>query len=106
MTLRPKAIARATPEEIDNLSSNGRFYKWEFPEDTFNGEWWRMEFNNKADLASGINSWRTQATTVHKKRAQAYRKGDTVAFCRLTKLDVKPGQSRPRRISKQELGEE
>jgi hypothetical protein len=106
MTLKPKAIARATPEEIENLrGGNGRVYKWEFPEESFDGNWWRLEFANKDDQSSGLNSWRSQATSTYKKRSQCYRKGDTVVFVRLTKLDTTPGKGKPRRISKAELGE-
>ena len=104
MPLKPKSIARATPEEIEVLGSRPPGgYRWVFPEEVFNGEWWRIEVEPK-QYTSALSSYRMQAAKVYKKRCQVYKKENgAVLFVRMTELDFKPGEMDGRRISRKDL---
>jgi hypothetical protein len=83
MAKKPKQVAKASKQEIEHLHSRGaRNYMWEFPEEVFNGEWWRIEVPN-TDVKSAGNSFRTQAHVVYKRRAKVHNK-DGAVFVRLS----------------------
>lgn len=80
---KPTAIKSVTEEEVKSLTRapGKRSYKWEFPKETFNGEWWGLEIpNNK--VSSAMNSYRNQCEALYGTRANAYRGSDGRVFVR------------------------
>lgn len=80
---KPLSITTISEEEVKSLTNvkGARSYKWEFPEETFDGQWWAIEVpNNK--VASALNSYRNQAQAVYKTRASCYRGNDGRLFVR------------------------
>lgn len=89
MPKKPKKIVKATEEEIQNLHARGaRNYMWDFPEEMFNGEWWKVEVPN-TDVKSAGNSFRTQCHILYKRRANVHNK-DGAVFVRMRKDDPVP----------------
>lgn len=64
------SVAPITEEEVKNLSLSvgHRNYKWAFPEEAFNGDWWVAEVPN-TDVNSVMNSFRSQCHAVYETKA-------------------------------------
>jgi len=89
MPKKPKSVVRATQEEIENLQSRGaRNYMWEFPDEAFDGDWYKMTIPN-TDVKSAGNSFRTQCHVVYQRRANVHNK-DGAVFVRLRINDPIP----------------
>lgn len=99
--LKPKLVARATPEEIEGLGKTS--LGWEFPPEIFDGQWWRLEIENEKAQDQALTAYRRQAQTEHKRRAQAYRKqvgNKFYVFVRRT--DLQYGEGGNKRIKMKE----
>ncbi len=93
----PTSVAPVTEEEVESLTNRKgpRSYKWEFPEETFNGDWWAVEVpNNK--VGSALNSYRNQCEAVYGTRATCYRGEDGRLFVRRL-VDQPKGPAKSRR---------
>lgn len=81
MAEKPLSVTTISEEEVDSLTTSrgARAYKWKFPEETFDGQWWALEIpNNK--VASALNSYRNQSQAVYGTRASCYRGSDGRLF--------------------------
>ena len=90
--LKPKAIAIASEEEINNLNVREGTFTWDFPVEVFDGKWYRMDFANPKDAKSAQQSYRAQSAKRHKRRAQVYMKANSI-YVRLTDLEPGSGQA-------------
>jgi len=78
MANKVKKVEPATEAEIRLLRSRGfGTYLWEFPEETFNGEWWKLTVPNNQVKSLG-NSFRSQCKVVYKRRASVHNKDGSV----------------------------
>lgn len=75
MAEQPTAVTQVTEEEVEARSINSpRFFKWQFPEEVFDGTWWEIEVPS-SKVMSATNSFRNQCESVYGTRATV-RKGD------------------------------
>lgn len=97
MPKRPKSVEKATEEEILHLRERGaRNYMWEFPEEVFNGEWWKIEVPEN-QVSSAGNSFRNQCHSVYHRRANVHNKNGYI-WVRL--LEDKPVDEKPKQKAK------
>lgn len=83
MVEKPTAVTSITEEEVKTLTNPraAGSYKWQFPDETFDGEWWALEVPNNR-VASAMNSYRNQAEGRYGTRASCYRSTDGRLFVR------------------------
>lgn len=74
MAEKPISVQSVSQEEVDaQTNSRGpRRYKWDFPEEIFDGEWWELEVPND-QVSSATNSYRNQAQSVYGTKASCFR---------------------------------
>lgn len=79
---KPLTVKPITDEEVQRLGFAGpRSYAWQFPEETFNGEWWAIEIpSNK--VSSATNSYRNQSQIAYGTKASIRRSSDGRLFVR------------------------
>lgn len=74
MANKPKNIEKATDQDLEALfARGGGSYKWDFPDEVFNGEWWKIEVANDQVKSAG-NSFRNQAKAVYNRKANVHHK--------------------------------
>lgn len=72
-----------TEEEVNQQTNTRgpRRFKWEYPEEIFDGEWYAIEVpNNK--VTSALNSYRNQSQSVYGTRASCFRGDDGRLYVR------------------------
>lgn len=74
---KPLSITTISDEEVSELTKapGHRAYKWDFPEEVFNGDWWAIEVPN-GKVASALNSFRNQSEAIYGTAANCYRSTD------------------------------
>jgi hypothetical protein len=85
MALNPKNVRRATPEEIASMTL--REDGWEWPEELFDGAWYRLTSPRQDLVLQMVNSYKRHAQTHHNRKATT-RRQDGFVYAR-TLTDVK-----------------
>lgn len=98
MAKTPKNITKVTAEEVERNSIQGpRRFKWDFPEEVFDGDWWLLEVAT-ADVNSVVNSFRNQAGSIYGKKATAKKHAEGKGVhVRMTEKEATPAQSSGRK---------
>ena len=86
MSLKPKSVRPATEAEIKLLSTKAT--GWDFPEEVFDGEWYRLTAPSSTEVLSMLNSYRHHAERLYGKKVQTRRK-DGFLYVRRLDTDAK-----------------
>ena len=80
--MKPKSVRQATPEEVATMSIRADGWEWE--EELFDGEWYRLTAPRSDLVTQMVNSYKRHAHTHHNRRAKTRRKDGFVYARTLT----------------------